>query len=308
MNREPIALNSFLKRMQDKRYQIEPDKVIARENVYRVNESVHLLVRTSLFHRSRKIYFFGLTRHIFENFAQLPNAFIAFVLGDTLDTLIIPAQWMWQQREQLASNEKQYKVEIDKSLHMRVFKSTEESIDLAKYLEQFEMLGTSSIVVPAKPEPKKLSSKHAQLQGILLEVGNLRGYQTYSPNKSPRFNGKPLGEIATAQEFPEFPGLNNDILRQIDVVWLEKLFPIHAFEVELTTGIWTGLVRLAELKRLNTQLHIITEVDDKAFRRRVSGDIFADILARCYHASASEIEELYKAETSLRSISKALNL
>lgn len=308
MNREPIALNAFLKRIREKGYVIEPDKVIAREGIYRVNESVHLLVRTSQFHQSREIYFYGLTRHIFENFAQLPNAFIAFVLGDTLDTLIIPARWMLQHREKLASNDKQYKVEIDKSLRMRLFKSTEEFINLAVYLEQFESLDTSPSTIPAKSEPKKLSNKHAHLQGILLEIGNLRGYQTYSPNKSPQFNGKPLGDIATAKEFPEFPGLNNNILRQIDVVWLDRSFPIHAFEVELTTGIWTGLVRLAELKRLNTQLHIITEVDDKAFRRRVSGDIFADILARCYHASASEIEELYKAEKGLRSISKALNL
>jgi hypothetical protein len=308
MNRERAALNSFLKSIQDKGYQIEPDKVIARENVYRVNESVHLLVRTSRFHQSRRIYFFGLTRHIFENFAQLPNAFIAFVFGDTLDALIVPAQWMWEQREKLASNAQQYKVEIEKSLHMRVFKGAEEPISLALYHERFELLGTSSALIPLKPEPKKLSNKHAHLQGLLLEIGNMRGYQTYSPNKSPRFNGKPLGEIATAKEFPEFPGLGNNIVRQIDVIWLDKLFPIHAFEVELTTGIWTGLVRLAELKRLNTQLHVITDIDDRAFRRRVSGDIFSDILARCHHANASEIEELYETEVKLRSIAKNLYL
>src|SRR2546430_14962344 len=112
------------------------------------------------------------------------------------------------------------------------------------------MLSTLRSIAPVKVEPKPVSYKHSELQGMLLEIGNVRGVQTYCPNKSPRFKGRTLGEIATLKELPAFPGINTDIVRQIDVIWLDKSFPIHAFEVELTTGIWSGLVRLGELRRL----------------------------------------------------------
>ena len=85
---------------------------------------------------------------------------------------------------------------------------------------------------------------------MLLEIGNSRGIQTYCANKAPRFNGRTLGDIATVKTLHQFPGINNEIVRQIDVIWLDGAFPIHAFEVELTTGIWSGMVRLGELRRV----------------------------------------------------------
>ena len=143
---------------------------------------------------------------------------------------------------------------------------------------------------------------------MLLEIGNLRGVGAFCANRSPRFNGKPLGQIATVKEFPDFPGINKEIVRQIDVIWLDGVFPVNAFEVELTTGIWTGLVRLAELRRLNTSFHVVTQDDSKAFARRIRGDIFAEIAGRCHHASAREIQELYETETRARDLRKKVGL
>ena len=74
---------------------------------------------------------------------------------------------------------------------------------------------------------------------------------------------------------------------------------MHAFEVELTTGIWSGLVRLCEFRRLNTVFHVVTESDVKAFKRRVAGDVFAEIMERCHHANAIDIRELYETEARL---------
>ena len=143
---------------------------------------------------------------------------------------------------------------------------------------------------------------------MLLEIGNARGVQTYCANRSPRFKGTTLGDIATVKALAQFPGINNEIVRQIDVIWLDGSFPIHAFEVELTTGIWSGMVRLGELRRLNTVFHIVTESDEKAFKRRASGDIFAGFINRCFHADVSEIRELYEKELRVDELSRKLHL
>jgi hypothetical protein len=302
--RERVTRNTFLQRLRDKGCRVEPDSVIARENVYRLDGAVYLLVRTSRLYPPRDIYFFGLTCHIFENFARIPKAVIAFVFADTGEALLVPAAWMWEQRHRLSSDKKAFKVEIDKALRLKVYTPTNGTLDLSGYRERFEFLDPAREVVPVKPEPKPVLAKHSQLQGMLLEIGNARGLETYCPNKSPRYNGIPLGELATAKGLPEFPGMNNEIIRQIDVVWLQRSFPLHAFEVELTTGIWSGLVRLAELRRLNTVLHVITSDDEKTFKRRIAGDIFADIIARCHHANAKVVFRLHAAQMQLAQLSR----
>jgi hypothetical protein len=266
------------------------------------------MVRTSRFHEGRGVYFFGLTRHIFDNFAQLPNAIIALVLSDTSKALLVPAQWMWEQRGRISGTHRQLKLEVDKALRLRVLVASGKPLDLSIFLEHFECLAASQVVSSAGLETQPPSDQHAGLQGMLLEIGNARGFETYCPNKKPRFKNKALGEIATANTFPEFPGMNGDIIRQIDVIWLERSFPIHAFEVELTTGIWRGLVRLGELRRLSTVMHVVTDDDEKSFKRRIAGDIFVEILNRCHHADAAAIRDLHATELHLQSLRKKLSL
>ncbi|MFH1923749.1 MAG: hypothetical protein ABIP48_28145 [Planctomycetota bacterium] len=295
--RDTSARDSFLTRVREMGHEVEPDEVIARDNVYRIDGQVHLLVRTSRFHQARRTYFFGLTRHIFENFAQLPHPVIAFVFSDTLETLLIPARWMWDQREKLNASVKQFKLPVDRSCRLQVLKEAGQPLDLGAFRDRYDILTTSAPITSVKHGSKAELNKHSELQGMLLEIGNVRGAQTYCANKSPRFKGKRLGEIATVKQLPEFPGINYDMVRQIDVIWLEKSFPVHAFEVELTTGIWSGLVRLGEFRRLNTVVHVVTESDEKAFKRRVAGDIFAEIIDRCHHANAIDIRELYETDT-----------
>jgi hypothetical protein len=306
--RDTAARNLFIQRVREKGYDIEEDTVIAREGVYVVGEGVHLLVRTSFLHAKRGVYFFGLTRHIFENFAQLPQSVIAFVLSGANKALLFPASWLWQQRNKLSADAKQFKLEVDDDLRLKVLKSAGSPLDLRVFLEQFELLSSKPEWKRQEIGPKPIRAAHADLQGMLIEVGNRRGLQTYCPNKSPRFKSKRLGDLATLDNLPKFPGLNNSIIRQIDVVWVDKSFPVHAFEVELTTGIWSGLVRLAELRRLNTVLHIVTDSDEEGFRRKVAGDIFREILNRCHHASAAEVRDLFETETRLATLRQELSL
>ena len=298
----------FIRQVIDAGHKVEAETVVARDNIYRVDGRAYLLVRTSRFHDRRGVYFFGLTRHIFDNFAQVPGALIAFVMSDTMEPILVPAKWLWERRHKLSSSAKQFKLELDKNAFLKAPKGPGNAIDLSAFRVGLSALGALASTTPSLTDGEKEPRKHTDLQGMLLEMGNLRGLATYSPNRSPKFKGKSLGEIATLKELPEFPSINAGIVRQIDVIWLEGSFPVHAFEVELTTGIWSGLIRLGELRRLNTVFHIVTDGDDKAFRRRIAGDIFTEIAQRCHHASARDVQSLYETEKHVDAIRRRVAL
>jgi len=302
------TIEAFLAKLRDLGHDVERDQIIARKNVYRVDKEISLLIRTSRYHEARNTYFFGLTRHILENFAQLPFLVIAFVFSDTREALFVPARWMWGQREKLNANAKQFKLQVDKSCRAGVLKDTGGPIDLSDFRERYDLLATAAPVTSTERIAKDEPIGHSDIQGMLLEIGNARGFKTYSADRKPLFKGKALGDIATASELPQFPGVNYEIVRKIDVVWLDRQFPTHAFEVELTTGIWPGLVRLGEFRRLNTVFHVVTNDHAGAFRRRVAGDIFAEIVNRCHHANAAEIRELYRVESRAYELRRELSL
>jgi hypothetical protein len=185
--RDTVAKDLFVQRLREKGHEVEADRVVAQDNVYRVDRTTYLMVRTSRFHQGRGIYFFGLTCHIFENFAGLPSAVIAFVFSDTGEALLVPAQWLWQRRKKLSSDVKQFKLEVDKSLRLKVFRKARQPIDLSFYHERFETLESPIPIERPCLESKSVLHAHSEIQGMLLEVGNTRGFGTYCPNKSPRF-------------------------------------------------------------------------------------------------------------------------
>ena len=94
-------------------------------------------------------------------------------------------------------------------------------------------------------------SLHSIIQGRLIEIGNIRGLRTFCPDKSKKFNDIKLGELTNLSKCPELQFSDYDLLRKIDVIWFREkgnhLIPENAFEVELSTGTWSGVGRLATL-------------------------------------------------------------
>ena len=97
--------------------------------------------------------------------------------------------------------------------------------------------------------PSKLS--HWDVMGILLELGNLLGYETYTADsaKQCKVLKKSLGEIALLKEIPPFTYKKLlDTVKNVDVIWFKEEFPAHCFEVEHTTGVTVGLLRLYQIR------------------------------------------------------------
>jgi len=110
---------------------------------------------------------------------------------------------------------------------------------------------------------------HSQAQGFLLELGRLYGYETFTPDRAQRFADVRLGEVATLQRMPAFtyPRIVKNVAR-IDVIWFQgqtdELTPRYACEVEHSTGVAPGLLRLFQLfKARGTETKLFVVLPDR---------------------------------------------
>lgn len=122
-----------------------------------------------------------------------------------------------------------------------------------------KMPATTSTPPAAEPSPPSLaepddseeeSTQHVATQGMLVELGKRFGYQVWVPmaDRKRGYKGRPLGDGCLA----ELPDLLLEeeaqrIVPNIDVIWIEgKRRAVGAFEVESTTSIYSGLLRLSD--------------------------------------------------------------
>jgi hypothetical protein len=152
-------------------------------------------------------------------------------------------------------------------------------------------------------------SIHNVIEGRLLEIGNIRGYHTYCPDKSKTFNKRKLADVATLKSCPELQYAEHDSLRKIDVVWFREankgFYPEYAFEVEISTGVWSGYGRLASLKDYNTRLYIVTN-EEKRFKQ-VSAS-YPEYSSKYIHVIPEKVGLLYSAEIRLIKMREEFNL
>ncbi len=98
----------------------------------------------------------------------------------------------------------------------------------------------------------QVEQSHAEVQGQLRDLGFALGFDVWiaSNDQSRVFKGGLLGQGC----IPNLPDsvqqiANGDAVRLIDVLWLDKasLTPVAAFEVEHSTSIYSGIVRMLDL-------------------------------------------------------------
>lgn len=159
--------------------------------------------------------------------------------------------------------------------------------------------GTAKLEKRAKAE-----YSHAMLQGMLIELGNMLGYDTFSADQTPAYRDTTVGELATLDALPDFTSkriLNT--AKQIDVIWLEDEFPVCCFEIEHSTDVTKGLLRMHQLIRFQTQFFIVAPgATRRKFETEISKSPFYQSQDRYYFRSYEEVEALYSL--TKRSVAK----
>ncbi len=101
-------------------------------------------------------------------------------------------------------------------------------------------------------EEGQVEQNHTEVQGLLRDLGLALGFEVWiaSNDRSRQYGDSALGHGCIMSLPPAIEGIaGGDAVRLIDVLWLERgsLLPAAAFEVEHSTSIYSGIVRLLDL-------------------------------------------------------------
>ena len=104
------------------------------------------------------------------------------------------------------------------------------------------------------------STDHTRIQYLLLALGAELGYGVWVArnDRNKVYNGRILGEMPRiAKQLPKMPSSAADnIVELVDVLWLQQNAIVAAFEVECTTAVYSGLLRMSDLLALMPHLSV----------------------------------------------------
>ena len=147
--------------------------------------------------------------------------------------------------------------------------------------------GEITVTVPSdddEPEDKDVAvagtkppdaRQSIQIQASLGRIGAIMGFKVWIP-RADRGRVRELvhgKDAAFLEDLPlNYDSATLDTIEQIDVIWLKGRSIVRAFEVEHTTAVYSGLLRMADLLALqpnmDIRLHIVApdERREKVFR------------------------------------------
>ncbi len=160
-------------------------------------------------------------------------------------------------------------------------------------------------VAPTISQDAPAIETHEAAEAVLLKLGNLLGYDTYTPDASKTFNGEKLGDIATLEELPDFTNAKiMESVQNIDVVWMKDEWPEFFFEVEHTTGVTSGLLRIYQAEKVNAKFFIVGPQEVlKKYEREVEKAPFHRIKNKYRFRSYDELREMFVTATRYREVS-----
>lgn len=158
-------------------------------------------------------------------------------------------------------------------------------------------------------EEKRQEFNHSYYQGLLVEIGNLRHFQTFVPyqDKNKLYLSRPLSEYTTMECFYEFT--YPQIVRRavtVDVTWFnQRNLPDSFFEVEHTTDIQNSLLKFMELQDFNVDFYIVApDTRFQEFKSKLAYTAFIPIKDKikfidyeklsAYHSKTFELHEIQK--------------
>lgn len=113
-------------------------------------------------------------------------------------------------------------------------------------------------------ESKRDASAHTKAQSELITLGRITGCSVWiaSNDQGRSYGGKALADDCL-KKLPGM-GLSDEATKRIsliDVIWVNQNAPVSAFEIETSTSIYSGLLRMSDLlsvvPALNIQIYIV---------------------------------------------------
>ncbi len=103
-------------------------------------------------------------------------------------------------------------------------------------------------------------SQHTDIQYQLIRLGAAMGFDIWVArnDRGKECNGKALQNLPNiVNELPtQFDNVTNKVIELIDILWLRGNRIVSAFEIECTTSVYSGLLRMSDLLALQPNIKI----------------------------------------------------
>ncbi len=229
------------------------------------NGAFRIYIRYSKVHEQRGQTFFGL-RKTDLNILEGHRSFICFLWDGQEEPLVLP----YENYEEVFNSiqpagDGQYKVQVYRrgATELYIAKAGRFNVDAHYGLGDLERAIAKRRVADI-PE-----LAHAQVQTLLGAIGVLKGYDLWIPQHDrEQLDWAIAKRFRCRERLPEGYKQAEDILGQIDVVWIERgKNRLNAlYEVEHSTTIYSGLLRLNDLHLIAPQLEKFTIVANEERR------------------------------------------
>jgi hypothetical protein len=180
--------------------------------------------------------------------------------------------------------------------------------DLSEKIRHGEML--LSIPVDDDPSPSDMNGnrRSSRFQAMLAGCGEKMGFRIWIPvhdRTAVKKHWTPIRATALIDQLPLTLSYSADVLKiieRIDVLWLKGHAIIRAFEVEDTTSIYSGILRMADLHamvpNMDVEMHIVAPDDrrdkviDELKRPAFNLSERKPLLRLCSYLSYESVQEI----------------
>jgi hypothetical protein len=135
---------------------------------------------------------------------------------------------------------------------------------------------------------------HDEIQWLLLNLGERMGLDLWvaSNDRNKDFNGNRFKSLSRLRNtLPvQFDAATNRTIELIDILWLQGNSIVAAFEIEHTTSVYSGLLRMADLVTMQPNLNIplyIVAPDER--RDKVAKEINRPVFSKALSQSLPQI-------------------
>lgn len=246
-------------------------------------------------------FFFGLSQEVVDESFTYPKTdlgdFVLVACGSAQNVLVLPRILILHMLKGVPTR----KVDVSLNDGTYILQTTRHpKLNVTEYLNAYPELRTHRIPDPELDATQPVADRaHVKFQSALIDLGRAEGCSVWVPvnDRVQSFRGKSFA-TRTIERLPHL-GLDENtrrIVQNIDVLWLVKNAIRKAFEIESTTSIYSGLLRLNDLvtavpnNRIDLYITATRAKRPKVFNQLLRPS-FHSLICQCEFLAFEDIEE-----------------
>jgi hypothetical protein len=244
-------------------------------------------------------YFYAVPQPMLDPRTVFPETklgeFVILICGSVDRVLVLPRQLVVGMMKGVSTR----RVDVFLDSGSYILQTTKHpKCNVTEYLNAFPAEVTEHVPADTGPEqgPERL---HVKIQWSLIALGRAEGCSVWVPvnDRNLSYKRQPFA----GQTLPRLPHLGLDensrqIVQNIDVLWLTKNAIQKAIEIEATTSVYSGLLRLNDLVLAQPNVRIDLYVAAPGTRRRkvenqLMRQTFQPLIPKCRFLSFEDIDD-----------------